>query len=145
MRNLLLAGFAVLLVQGCAVGVKHDYQTPLSLDVSTAAPVAVATLDNRPYIVDGQKTPNFVGLSRGGFGNPFDVTTQSGQPLASDMSNAIVISMKGKGVNAKTVELKPGTPEAQALNQLRAAGAQRSVLLTLREWKGDSMVNVGFG
>ena len=144
MLKLLLVGFAVVLVQGCAMGVKHDYQTPLDLGVSTSAPVAVATLDNRPYIVNGQKAPNFVGLSRGGFGNPFDVTTQSGQPLASDMSNAIVASMKGKGVDARMVELKSGTPESQAISQLRAAGAQKSVLLTLREWKGDTMVNVGF-
>ena len=145
MPKLLLAGFALLLVQGCAVGVKHDYQTPLDLRVSTSAPVAVATLDNRPYIVNGQKAPNFVGLSRGGFGNPFDVTTQSGQPLASDISAAIVASMKGKGVDAKVVELKPGTAESDALSQLRAAGTQKSVLLTLREWKSDTMVNVGFG
>ena len=145
MRKSLLVGFAVLLLQGCAMGVKHDYQTPLDLRVSTPAPVAVATLDNRPYVVNGQKPANFVGLSRGGFGNPFDVTTQSGQPLASDISGSIVASMKGKGVDAKVVELKPGTPESEALSQLRAAGAQKSVLLTLREWKSDALVNIGFG
>jgi len=46
-------------------------------------------------------------LSRGGFGNPFDVTTQSGRPLASDLSGSIVASLKGKDVDARAIELKP--------------------------------------
>jgi hypothetical protein len=138
-----LAG--LLLLGGCAVGVKHNYdQRGLDLGISTPATVAVATLDRRPYIVNGQKAENFVGLSRGGFGNPFDVTTQSGRPLASDISSSIASSMKINGVDARTVELKPGLDNEQALTALRAAGTQKSVLLTLLEWKGDSMINVGF-
>ena len=144
MQKSLAIGLTVLFLGGCAIGVKHDYQGPLELDVSTSAPVAVATLDQRPYVVSGQKGPDFVGLSRGGFGNPFDVTTQSGKPLAADMSNAIVSSMKSKGVDARMVELKPGLADGQAISELRAGGAHKAVLLTLREWKGDTMVNVGF-
>lgn len=144
MAKSLSVGLAGLLfLGGCAYGVKHDYQRPLDLGIATSATVAVGTLDHRPYIVNGQKGENFVGLSRGGFGNPFDVTTQSGKPLASDISGSIVASMKGKGVNAKTVELKPAISDDQAMTALRAAGAQKSVLLTLLEWKGDSMINVG--
>lgn len=135
---------AVSLLSGCAIGVKQDYAAPLNLGVSTPATVAVAALDQRPYVVSGEKPATFVGLSRGGFGNPFDVNTQSGNPLATDISTAIVNSMKDKGVNARAVQLKAGTLDAQATNELRAAGAQRSVLLTLREWKGDTMMNVGF-
>jgi hypothetical protein len=144
MHKSLAAGLTVWFLGGCAMGVKHDYQGPLELGVSTSAPVVVATLDHRPYVMNGQKAPNFVGLSRGGFGNPFDVTTQSGKPLASDISSAIVASMKGKGVDARMVELKPGLSESQAISDLRTGGAPKSVLLTLREWKGDTMVNVGF-
>ena len=134
----------LLLLGGCAYGVKHDYdQKGLDLGTTTSASVAVGTLDHRPYVVNGQKGQDFVGLSRGGFGNPFDVTTQSGKPLASDISNAIVASMKGKGVDAKAVELKPALSFAEASASLRAAGAQRSVLLRLLEWKADTMINVG--
>lgn len=52
--------------------------------------------------------------------------------------------MKGKGVNAKTVELRPGFSADQAMTALRAAGTQKAVLLTMLEWKADTMVNVGF-
>lgn len=134
----------LLLLGGCAYGVKHDYdQKALDLGISTSATVAVGTLDRRPYIVNGQKAPDFVGLSRGGFGNPFDVATQSGRPLASDMSSSIVTSMKGKGVDAKVVELKPAFSVDEARTALSAAGTQRSVMITLMEWKGDTMINVG--
>lgn len=146
MTNSLALGLAgMLLLGGCAVGVKHNYdQSGLDLGVATPATVAVGTLDLRPYIVNGQKAPNFVGLSRGGFGNPFDVTTQSGRPLATDLSSSIVESMKTNGVKAQSVQLASTLNAEQATSALRAAGTQRSVLLTLFEWKGDSMMNVGF-
>jgi len=140
----LSVGLTVLpLLGGCAVGVKHDYdQKDLNLGITTSASVAVGTLDHRPYVVNGQRAQNFVGLSRGGFGNAFDVTTQSGKPLASDISSSIVASMKDKGVDAKAVELKPALSLDEARAALRAAGAQRSVVITLLEWKGDAMINV---
>jgi hypothetical protein len=134
----------LLLLGGCAMGVRHDYdQKALNLGITTSATVAVGTLDHRPYVVNGQKAPNFVGVSRGGFGNPFDVTTQSGRPLASDISSSIVSSMKIDGVDAKAVELRPALSVDEATTALSAAGAQRSVMITLLEWKGDAMVNVG--
>ncbi|MGH6689166.1 MAG: hypothetical protein ACREF4_00575 [Gammaproteobacteria bacterium] len=144
-KSMVLGLAGLLLLGGCAVGVKHDYnQRGLDLGIATSATVAVGTLDQRPYIVNGQKAPDFVGLSRGGFGNPFDVTTQSGRPLASDVSSAIAESMRAKGVDAKPVEIKHALGDDQARAAMRAAGTQKSVLLTLFEWKGDSMINVGF-
>jgi hypothetical protein len=142
-RLLIVVLAGLLFLGGCAYGVKHDYQQALDIGIATSASVAVGTLDRRPYVLDGQKGPTFVGLSRGGFGNPFDVTTQSGQPLASDISGAIAASLKSKGVDAKAIEIKHALSVDQAAASLRAAGTQRSVLITLKEWKADSMVNVG--
>lgn len=134
---------AVLLLDGCAVGVKHDYsQSGLDLPLSSYT-VSVGTLDHRTYIENGRKQPDFVGLSRGGFGNPFDVTTKSGKPLASDISGSIVTSLKSKGVNAQAVDLSPGLSPNAAEDILHTTGAQRSLLITLKEWKGDAMMNVG--
>lgn len=141
--KLWIAMLAGWLLSGCAIGVTHDYQTtPLNLRVATKASVAVTTLDERPYVLDGQKETSFVGLSRGGWGNPFDVTTESGAPLSRDISIAIVEAMKRQGVRAQLVKLRPGISKSEVLAQLRAARAQRSVWLTLREWKADSMYRV---
>ena len=135
---------ALLLLGGCAMGVKHNYdQRGLDFGAATPATVAVGTIDRRPYIVNGEKAPNFVGISRGGFGNPFDVTTQSGRPLASEISSAIAGSMANQGVKAQAVELRPALNLDEARAALGATGSQRSVLLTLLEWKSDMMVNVG--
>jgi len=137
---------ALLFLGGCAMGVRHDYdQKALNLGITTSATVAVGTLDRRPYVVNGQKPENFVGVSRGGFGNPFDVTTQSGRPLASDISSSIVSSMKIDGVDAKAVELRRTLSVDDAKTALSAAGTQKTVMITLQEWKGDAMVNVGLG
>ena len=145
-NSLKLGVTTVLFLGGCAAGVKHDYdQKDLDLGVTTSATVAVAALDHRPYVVDGNKHPNFVGLSRGGFAQPFNVTTQSGKPLASDISGSIAASLKGKGMDAKVVELKPALSLDEARTALLAAGSQRSLLFTIREWKADSYYHVGLG
>lgn len=64
--------------------------------------VAVATHDQRPYVVGGNKKPNFVGLSRGGYGNPFDVVTVSGNPLADGFSESISRSLAARGFKTST-------------------------------------------
>lgn len=145
MRKPFSAGLiAMVLLGGCAAGVKHNLdQQGLEFGIATSATVAVGTLDHRPYVINGQKAQNYVGMSRGGFGNPFDVTTQSGKPLASDISSAIAGSLKGKGVDARTVELKPALSVDEAGAALRAAGTQRLVMMLLQEWKSDAMVNTG--
>jgi hypothetical protein len=77
------AWFASLLVlEGCAVGQRYAYSDanlPLAR-VSSGASIGLGVRDARPYVVSGNKAPTFVGVMRGGFGNPFDVQTQSGQP-----------------------------------------------------------------
>lgn len=48
MSKSLSVGLTVLLLLGgCAYGVKHDYQSELGLGIATSASVAVATLDHR--------------------------------------------------------------------------------------------------
>jgi len=42
-----------------------------------------------------------------------------------------VASLKGKGVDARAIELKPTVRHDQAIAALRAARTQKSVLLTL--------------
>jgi len=77
MKKILLILF-VLFLTGCAVGNKYNYRSSsMALPIK---PVNHRTLilsveDLRPYVLNGEKEPNFVGLQRGGFSNPFDVTT----------------------------------------------------------------------
>jgi hypothetical protein len=133
---------APLLFGACAVGNKHAYHSVVaSVPSSGADQIAVATHDQRPYIISGNKAPQFVGLSRGGYGNPFDVTTEDGRSLAEDMTQAIVNSLNQKGYHSVPVVVTAADGAAVAREKLVQVDAERAVLLTLREWKSDTYVS----
>ena len=70
---------------GCAVGNTHAYSTILANPtLAGTSAVNVATHDRRDSVQSGEKSPDFVGLQRGGFGNPFNVKTTGGRPLADE-------------------------------------------------------------
>ncbi len=142
-RNLgWVALVASLALAGCAVGNTHAYHSVLAdPKISGSGQVSVATHDRRPYVLSGDKQPQFVGLSRGGFGNPFDVRTDRGRPLADDMTEAIVNSLKLKGFEPVPVILSASVNPAEARERVARAGGGRGILLTLQEWKSDTMVN----
>jgi len=138
-------GLCVLLLGGlggCAVGNHQQYsgQVP-DLKMTGQRSVAVAVVDNRPYVVNGDKDPDFVGVQRAGFGNPFDVGTDSRKPLAADLSANVVAALKQRGVATEAVVVKPGTPSDAALNAAAATGKERALVLELREWKSDTYTN----
>ncbi len=141
MRNVLLLMLVAVWLGGCAIGNTHRYDLgDANFDLETEKTVAVTVVDHRPYIVSGDKQPTFVGLMRGGFGNPFDVTTSSDRPLAQDMTISIVDSLKKKDVDAVVVVIPPSASETTARRKLLAVDANRYVLLVLQEWKSDTYI-----
>jgi hypothetical protein len=91
-------GDASPLLVGCAVGNRHAYHTVIAEpSVSGSGALGVATHDHHPYVVAGGKEPQFVGLQRGGYGNPFDVRTAEDRPLSDGMTQALANSLKQKG------------------------------------------------
>ena len=144
-RVLLATTAIVIALGGCAVGQDFDYSgghialRPGRSNTTTA----VAVLDLRSYIVSGDKRENFVGLSRGGFGNPFNVKTSSGAPMAVDMATAVARALEANGQPSKPiyVAVKGGTEGAKLA--LMSSGAERLMLFTLREWKTDTMTRTG--
>jgi hypothetical protein len=137
--RLLLIVLAALAASGCAVGNKHNYSMAPELGVQGARSIAVGAQDVRPYVVSKDKTPDFVGLQRGGFGNPFDVTTESGRPLADDVAGAIAASLSRRGFKATTVAVAPAGADARQLAS--QAGAERVALVSIHEWKSDTFQN----
>jgi hypothetical protein len=137
-----LLAVSFLLLSGCAVGNKYTYNG-LNLDLKSegSTKIAVATHDQRPYIISGNKKPNFVGLQRGGYGNPFNVTTASGNSLAEDITDAITRSLKSKGFNSIAVVVKHSDSDQTVKTSLKRANASRSIVTTLYEWKSDTYSN----
>ena len=138
--------FALLALTGCAVGNTHQYaQRGLALPVqaSSSSSIAVGVQDQRPYVVSGRKSPSFVGLQRGGFGNPFDINTTSGQPLADDVRTTLVAALERNGAHAVPVVLAANMDSSNARRELLANGTNRSILVTMKEWKSDTFGRTG--
>jgi len=136
--TLILLAFSLIL-NGCAAGNKHSYHdVSIKFKVENLSKLAVATLDQRSYVKNGDKKPNFVGLQRGGYGIPFDVSTVSGRPLAEDMTTTLVQSLKKQGVDAIAVPTEVISSIESISSNLLESKADRSLLLILREWKSDT-------
>jgi hypothetical protein len=124
-----LLGFVILLggLGGCAVGNKYEYRNSISgLPPVGARSVSVEVVDERPYVVSGDKTPDFVGVQRGGYGNTFAVKTVSGAPLANDMESAISTALERQGLSVVEEGSSPS----------------RRMQLRVREWKTDVMLRM---
>lgn len=132
--------FVVLLsLAGCAIGNKYSYNDVVAdIHASGSKTVGVAVLDQRPYVKDGTKSPDFVGLQRAGFGIPYTVATDSEQPLAVDMTRVLVASLARKGYNAVPAAVSQADDRDAAWRKLIATKADLLILLTLNEWKSDT-------
>lgn len=127
---------------GCAVGVKHNYHVVNpDFSVATEDKVVIGVQDRRPYILNNDKEPTFVGLQRGGYGNPFDVETDSGNSLAQDFANTVVSGLQAKGIDAHSVTLQTNADSTVALQTLLKGTQEKSLLFTILEWKSDTYQN----
>jgi hypothetical protein len=145
---LLTVPLVVALVSGCAIGVTHHYHDSIAdLQATGAGVLAVAVQDARPYVVSGNKAPSFVGLSRGGYGNPFNVNTETGRPLAADIADSVCQSLQRKGFGCSVLETQPKDTTDDAAMRTRAVeaanrrNATRVLFLVLNEWKSDTYQN----
>lgn len=142
MKNYLIV-LLVLLASGCAVGNKYNYQaSSIALPMKTESRDVLVLLvrDLRPYILNGEKTPDFVGLQRGGFGNPFDVTTVSGKPMATEMTAAITDGLVNSGY--RVVDVYGEQDMDSLISRAASEDASRIVVLRVREWKSDIMMSI---
>ena len=142
----ILKSFGILMlvffVTGCAVGNQYDYgTTEVSLPLVGDGELGVGALERRPYVLDGDKDPDFVGLQRGGFNNPFDVSTASGNPLVDDMSNALQNALRNSGYTVSSLEFDWSDTSAIA-SALAKTGKAKNIVLVVTEWKTDVFMNM---
>jgi hypothetical protein len=105
--------------------------------------VSIATHDQRRYIVDGEKSSDYTGTQRGGFGNPFDVSTGSGKALAEDMTAVMSASLARNGFKTVPVTVLHSENPPAVMEKLKKSGGESLLLLVLNEWTSDTYSNVG--
>jgi len=139
MKKLILIALMLPFFAGCAIGRKQDYRTANPTLTSTSKQkIAVAVQDRRPDVLTKDVDEDYVGMQRGGYGNPFDVRTLSKQPLALEMAKEITDSFTHAGIKAEAVALSPDLPREAVLSKLKSSKADKSLLVTLREWQSDT-------
>lgn len=130
------------LAGGCAVGQQISYSSQIpQIRSPGAVSVAVAVQDTRDEVRMGMKPPNFCGLLRGGFGNPFNVTTASNRPLATDFGYVIGRGLAAGGVRTAWVATAPTLPDDVAVRAVVGQRADRALLITISDWKSDTYQN----
>jgi hypothetical protein len=128
-----------------AVGQKADYAHSWpTVNFESDYVIAVGVLDKRPYVLNGQKELTYVGTVRGGFGNPWDMSTQSGEPLSRDIASAISSGLRNAGTVAEVIALSFNIGKMQAVRDLLRSRPDRALLVVVREWRGDTYARAGF-
>jgi len=126
-----------VLLGGCGSHSINYKGPPVDLTYSGKRPLAVCVLDKRPYILSQEKPPEYVGTIRGGYGNPFNQRTESGDSLAGDFLYTVSESLKSRGFPVTTIPLHPADTPQTALKEFSASGTERFLLLTIQEWQND--------
>ena len=141
MKNIFIL-LCVVCLSGCVAGHKYNYkasQMDIPVKPSEQRTLILSVEDWRPYVLSHDKEPNFIGLQRGGYGEPWDVTTGSGKPMTEDMSAAIEKGLKDVGYNV--VAVLGNKQDEYLVKTANKKGASRLVVLKVIDWKSD--VNYG--
>lgn len=142
MKNTLVALIVAFTISGCVFGNKYAYHNVgAQTEARTQKSLAVATLDQREYILSGQSRQQLVGMIRNGYGMPFDVATESGRPLSSEFTHAVKEALERNNIKVFAIETKPASSTQGAMAELVASGGERLLLLSIEEWIGDLYVN----
>ena len=132
-----------LVLAACATGNRYDYQSEvvvLPVKADGQITVILHVEDFRPYVINGEKSPDFVGLQRGGFGNPFDVKTTSGRPMTEEMQVSVAAGLRNSGYD---VFVAGAESDLAALTmKARQHEAVRIIWLRFREWKSDIYMGI---
>lgn len=141
--KILAAALMAALLAGCAVGNQYSYRdSDMAIPVTGDGSLGLTVVDRRPYVLSGDKPASFIGLQRGGFGNPFDVTTESGKALADEVQTALANGLRKRGY--LVTELYPASSsESDVARAIESADLPRNVVLVFREWKTDAMMSFG--
>ena len=124
-------------------GGRYDYSAlEVPLAVTPTRSVAVTVIDQRPYVVNGDESPAYVGTEYGRYRDIVEVETASDRPLAAVLTDALARALERRGPGATGVTLAQGTGEAEALAALAATGADRLLVVRMHEWQTNATVRV---
>lgn len=135
----MLVAAAAVAGGGCVVGqqIPFQVQTP-RLYARGGGSISLAVQDQRDEVRSGERTPDFCGFMRSGFGIPYPVTTAGNGPLASDFADVVARGLRGNGFRVLIVVVPPNQSEAATIEALASRAADHSLLIRISQWKSDT-------
>jgi hypothetical protein len=131
----------ILMLGGCATTpTTPDERTPV-LKYKTVGVIAVAIVDNRPYVTNGSKDDNFEGIGRTGYGIPTDFVKQrddSKTTYVTRVSDLVVRALEKSGSRVIYVPSPKGSYPKEAIASLHRASASTGLIVNVLDSRIDA-------
>jgi hypothetical protein len=114
----------------------------LSLTATTQQTVVAAAIDQRPYVLNGDESPKFLGTERAKWGGTKNINTASGRGLAEEIGDAVVNALTIRGVTTSALQPTKGVDMAEMLAIFQGLGADRLLVVELQDWRTDVYTGV---
>src|SRR4051812_45333634 len=112
MRRFAFLAFVAMmtLLAGCATPVPLTKEEATPKLYATSDSVALAVIEARPYVLSGNKKPQYEGLIRGGYGIPTTVyrTRPEGERFVDQFANMVRDGFVQQGVKVSVVPMPLG-------------------------------------
>jgi hypothetical protein len=129
-----LAVSMVLFLSAC-MSVPDAEQSAPTISFSTSQSVTVAVIDNRPYVLNGDKERYFSGLSRDSFGVPWSLPTYNKQPMSDLLQDRVLAGLKNQNVAVTPLKNASSATVSNISTWVAASGSDKSLVIVLNEWK----------
>lgn len=113
---------------------------PLKVTLPFDGAAALAVLDARPDVLNGERKDTFVGFTRSLYGIPYPAHTKSKKPLAQDLADLVTRALKSGGSPVQSIIVSAFEGREGAMKALKASGAERLILIEIRDWWSDTLV-----
>ena len=123
---------------GCAAWNKYDLRKTQVTAPSGQSSIAVACVDERESLRQGDIGPELIGVTRSGFGVPYRVKTATKSPVAAEVAEVVT---RGFGQTRKLAPPITSPDAASALAALRGTGTDRQVLIRIQQYNSDTLIN----
>lgn len=128
---------SALALTSCAAWNKYDLRQTKVCVPSGSPSVAVACVDERETLHQGDIGPEFIGFTRSGFGVPYRVKTATKSPVAREIAEVVV---RGFGSNRKLAPPMALADRNSARAALLRTGTERQILVLIDRYSSDTLI-----
>lgn len=105
--------------------------------------ISVGCVDMRESVRAGKHKPEYVGIVRGGYGNPWNVNTKGGKPFGDEVARCLEASLTAAGFEVAGNAIAYPDTDREALQKLKSQKASHKMLLVIHDWSSDNIQSFG--